>query len=157
MKRILTALTLYLSFAFSNMALSEAFDATGKPLNVDHVAVYLSDNAQDGCWTNLGETKKYAEDKLLLKNYKLYDESAPKYYDRHYILNVFVSAWRPYDNGACVGVIDVHFGTTTQIEDVEHRAMYAQEWTHNIFKANLNSNVLDKVKSLIESLPRNGI
>ena len=114
MKRILTALTLSLIFASSKISFSAVFDETGKPLNVDHVAVSLSDNAQGGCWTNLGETKKYAEDKLSLKNYKIYDGSGPKYYDRHYILSVFVSAWRPYDNYQCVGVIDVIFGTTTQ-------------------------------------------
>ena len=38
------------------------------------VAVLISDSATGGCWTNLIESKKYAEDKLTLSGVNVVDE-----------------------------------------------------------------------------------
>ncbi|WP_170482589.1 hypothetical protein [Ruegeria arenilitoris] len=34
------------------------------PKNLETVSVVIEDEAKDGCWTNIGEARTYAEDKL---------------------------------------------------------------------------------------------
>ena len=41
---------------------------------IGEINVIIGDNASGGCWTNLGEAKKYAEDKLTLAGAKLVDK-----------------------------------------------------------------------------------
>jgi len=55
------------------MTASYAFQVVKQftPSNVDSVAVSINDGADDGCWTNLVEAKRYAEDKLELAGFKV--------------------------------------------------------------------------------------
>ena len=39
------------------------------------VVVAIFDEARGGCWTNIGEAKRYAEDKLMLKGAKIVKEA----------------------------------------------------------------------------------
>ena len=69
MRTILTTLCLL----FASMTASYAFQVVKQftPSNVDSVAVSINDGADDGCWTNLVEAKRYAEDKLELTGFKV--------------------------------------------------------------------------------------
>lgn len=66
-KTILTAVCLL----FASMTASYSFDMSEQvtPSKIDSIAVYINDGAKDGCWTNLGEAKRYAEDKLELAGF----------------------------------------------------------------------------------------
>ena len=64
--------TLFIS-AFSSV--THAFVAEGvSPTKLGNFEVFLIDNADDGCWTNLGEDKTYAADKLGILGYKVLPE-----------------------------------------------------------------------------------
>ena len=67
MKTILTALSLLIA----SMTASHSFEVSKQvtPSKIDSVAVAINDGANDGCWTNLGEAKRYAEDKLELAGF----------------------------------------------------------------------------------------
>ena len=42
------------------------------PSNVDTINVKIIDDAKEGCWTNISEVKRYAEDKLELAGHNVY-------------------------------------------------------------------------------------
>lgn len=60
--------------------------ATISPASFTNVSVRLADDARNGCWTNLGEVKTYAEDKLTLKGFTVvpHDENRPRSPDQPY-------------------------------------------------------------------------
>lgn len=65
------------------------------PANVSQITVNIDDQASDGCWTNLGEVKRYAEDKLELVGFMVSRNKFEGFVDdREYILNVMVNAKR---------------------------------------------------------------
>ena len=75
------------------------------PANVSLITVTIDDQAKDGCWTNIGEVKRYTEDKLELVDFKVSREKFNTYKDKnHYLLGVKVISNR---NGVkCYGVIE---------------------------------------------------
>ena len=76
------------------------------PANVSLITVTIDDQAKDGCWTNIGEVKRYTEDKLELVDFKVSREKFNTYKDKnHYLLGVKVNANR--NGGKCYGVIDL--------------------------------------------------
>ena len=70
MKTILTAVCLLLT----SMTASYSFGIVKQftPNNVKSIRVNINDGASDGCWTNLMEVKRYAEDKLELVGYRIW-------------------------------------------------------------------------------------
>ena len=77
------------------------------PSNVSLITVNIDDQANDGCWTNIGEVKRYTEDKLELAGFKVSRNKFKNYIDnRHFILNIHVNATRGVST--CFG--DIRFG-----------------------------------------------
>jgi len=75
------------------------------PSNVSLITVTVDDEANDGCWTNIGEVKRYTEDKLELVGFKVSREKFNTYKDKnHYLLGVKVISNR--NGGKCYGVIE---------------------------------------------------
>ena len=60
MKKILLTVFLLMLTTQASAWVSKGF----VPKNVSQITVNISDQANDGCWTNIGEVKRYAEDKL---------------------------------------------------------------------------------------------
>lgn len=69
-KELLTAL------AFSGFASTSAVGQEGEIYKVGLSPTFVSimDGAEDGCWTNIGETKTYAEDQLELAGIRVVDD-----------------------------------------------------------------------------------
>jgi len=69
------------------------------------VVVAIYDEARGGCWTNIGEAKSYAEDKLMLKGAKVV-----KYMDdAQLVLNILVKTF-PYLEqlpSNCIGTLEI--------------------------------------------------
>jgi hypothetical protein len=87
------------------------------PSNVSLITVVIEDNANDGCWTNIGEVKRYTEDKLELAGFKVSREKFESYEDeKHYLLGVTVTSSR---NGAkCYGGIQLYMFTGSWANNV---------------------------------------
>ena len=59
------------------------------PSNVSLITVDIHDQANDGCWTKIGEVKRCAEDKLKLPGFKVSGEKFEDYEDKQHFLFVF--------------------------------------------------------------------
>jgi hypothetical protein len=87
------------------------------PSNVSLITVNIDDQANDGCWTNIGEVKRYTEDKLELAGFKVSREKFESYEDeKHYLLAVTVNSSR---NGSkCYGSIQLYIFKGTWVNNV---------------------------------------
>ena len=150
--RIAMILVFYL-FAFPCLAeINKAFHLS----STESVFVDLYDDAKNGCWTNLRETREYAEEKLRAKGANIIQEQT--YLEDHYIFAVGVMAYRT-GTGNCVAAIDVDLKTiaflkNTNGDDVFHFASVGSRGYIISGYNKANSNVLDTVKSFIDELKR---
>ncbi|MDC0095791.1 hypothetical protein OAI58_05855 [Amylibacter sp.] len=103
MKKLLLTASLLMLTTQASAWVSKGF----VPANVYKVNVLINDSASDGCWTNIGEVKRYAEDKLELAGFNVSREKFQWYEnDRHYTLSVMVNSSR--NVSTCFG--DIGFG-----------------------------------------------
>jgi hypothetical protein len=110
MKKLLLTASLLMLTTQASAWVSKGF----VPANVYKVNVLIADSASDGCWTNIGEVKRYAEDKLELAGFNVSREKFQWYEnDRHYTLSVMVSSSR--NVSTCFG--DIGFGIAKFIKD----------------------------------------
>ena len=121
------------------------------------VRVELLDDAKDGCWTNLRETREYAEEKLRSKGANIVPEFI--YGDHNYQFTVNVVAGRLKNNNKCIANIQLVLKTMVDLKNssgdyVMHFADVHQH-EHLITGYNkVNNNVLDYVKVFIDELKR---
>lgn len=116
--------------------------ATISPESFTDISVRLADDARNGCWTNLGEVKTYAEDKLALKGFTVvpHDDDRPRNPDQA-VFNVHVLSGRAGNNG-CFGVITVDLMSMMIWNDfVSFNGPIGVE-TNNIFAQAENANIL---------------
>ena len=109
------------------------------PANVSLVSVVIYDNAGDGCWTNIGEVKRYAEDKLELAGFKVSREKFQYYEDhKHYTLNISMRSKRAVS--ACFG--DVKLQIVKYIQENNMEGMYLVGQYSSNFTGAENANKL---------------
>ena len=115
--------------------------------NIKQVEVILEDNATNACWTNLKESREYAEEKLRGLGATLYDNEE-KYFEHYYALTINVQSKR-LDFGLCFGAISISLKTGTEINDVFHFAV--QEHVMSSFTGSQNANtiVIDQIQSFL--------
>ena len=150
MKTILTTLCLLIA----SMTASNANDIAPQftPKNIMNVAVVLTDNATDGCWTNLGETKRYAEDKLELSGFtvkKIGDE------DIHYLMNITVNSKRQVF--PCFGFVNIEIFRPHLIDGVSGIFVVGEGGlTFNTGGSGDNANllVLKRLHQFFDELPK---
>jgi hypothetical protein len=114
------------------------------PDNFGPMEVFIDDMATNGCWTNIGEVRTYAEDKLAEAGFEVVDSSAGKFIIRVYS--------QRSGNDLCYGSIETSLGLA-----IHHNGMYSGLQVGNegtIFSnfANANTLTLDMVKEQIEQL-----
>lgn len=86
-------------------------DTLWKPSDYNRVWVTVSDNVKNGCWTNIGEFRQYAEDQLYLAGFEVVDEpkvekDVPSPLLEEGTLSLFVSAkGSRWSDGTCVGAL----------------------------------------------------
>ena len=116
------------------------------------VAVLISDSATGGCWTNLIESKKYAEDKLTLSGVNVVDEKiVPFATEKSYTFQIFVQALRW--NNFCFGQIRISMLTYTYIDERFHQALiYDGAYTATAMPTNLNNDVLEVLGRAFKTL-----
>lgn len=107
------------------------------PANVSQITVIIDDNATDGCWTNIGEVKRYAEDKLELAGFKVLREKYERAVDdRHYIFNVVVNSKR----GAVTCFGDMQFSIFKFIQNNNMLGMFLVGFYSQNFTGAENAN-----------------
>ena len=129
---------------------SQAMAGTAQNYNrnlIQDVYVVTADSAKGGCWTNLKNSREYAEEKLRSKGIKTRSEPGAEY-----ILKIFVLAFRD-KTGWCVGTVQTSLETLALVDDtmpvsatVGKRSILLQA------KDNLNNEVLDTISKLISDL-----
>ena len=157
MHRVLRFVLLFTLLAPSWAWAAQIFDPTGKPLGSENVFLTLNDGVQHGCWTNIGEVKTYAKDKLELKGYnvKEYVEGrSPASPSLDYYFVIRAMGWRPTE-AWCVGSFDIVLYTPILIRGIRHAAQIGQFSDTTIYPENMNTEILDAVSTFVSKLPRN--
>jgi hypothetical protein len=157
MHRVLRFVLLFTLLAPSWAWAAQIFDPTGKPLGSENVFLTLNDGVQHGCWTNIGEVKTYAKDKLELKGYnvKEYVEGrSPASPSLDYYFVIRAMGWRPTE-AWCVGSFDIVLYTPILIRGIRHAAQIGQFSDTTIYPENMNTEILDAVGTFVSKLPRN--
>ena len=90
--------------------------------NLKYIEVLIDDKAKDGCWTNLRESREYAEEKLRSVGATLYN-GQEKIFGEYYILSLQVRSQRNKNLPICYGSIEVQLMTGSSINGFLHYSM----------------------------------
>ena len=105
MRSILIALLM----TFATQAGAWIYDDNFALRNTMQMAVSIRDSARGGCWTNLRESREYAEEKLRISGAKVRDKTdfKPNASLGSYYFEIYVHARRENKNGTggCQGTI----------------------------------------------------
>ena len=110
MKKLLIAVMFVL---FGSQASASVFKDF-VPANISKIHIEIVDRATEGCWTNIGEVKRYAEDKLRLAGFNVPEGNFEGYDDiKHYVFVISITAQR--NGGLCFGAIDLNIQRATSL------------------------------------------
>ena len=147
MKKLFVAVLFVLFGSQASAWVSKGF----VPPNVSKVNVGMNDDAQGGCWTNIGEVKRYTEDKLELAGFTVQRDRFEYYDDRnHFVLGVGVTAKR--NNDRCYGEISMYI-MKQAIENNVHAKFIVGEYG-SIFTGydNVNQYILELVGGFMKEV-----
>lgn len=133
MKKLFVAILFVLFGSQASAFVSKDF----KPSNVSQIHIIINDLANDGCWTNISEVKRYAEDKLELVGFKvLRDKYEGSVDDRHFVFNVVVNSKR----GAVTCFGDIQFSIVKYIQNNNMGGMFLVGQYGSNFTGSDNAN-----------------
>ena len=115
--------------------------------NIKQVEVILEDNATNACWTNLKESREYAEEKLRGLGATLYDNEE-KFFGHYYALTINVQSKR-LDVGLCFGAISISLKTGIKINDTFHFGVLDTVMSSFTGSQNANNMVIDNIQSFL--------
>ena len=115
--------------------------------NIKSIEVVLEDDAaDDACWTNLTETREYAEEKIRMAGGTLYVESEySKRWKDDYDLHITVKSHR-LSNEKCFGFVQVDLRTVARINEVLHTAIARGGYMYFTNSANANNQVIETLQ-----------
>lgn len=148
MRTILTTLCLL----FASMTASYAFQVVKQftPSNVDSVAVSIADGADNGCWTNLGEVKRYAEDKLELAGFTL-RSTKDSWTPKGYLMTITVTSSRGYSG--CFGSVAFQIYQPNWVEGMYGHLEVGKGGSVFTGQENANQLVLNYTRMFFDELP----
>lgn len=138
---------------FASPCFCEAIDSNFKLSATKSVAVVLLDDAKDGCWTNLRETREYAEEKLRSKGAKVVPEEG--YLPNSYSFLINVLSYRT--TSGCAASIGVTLETPSLVKNsngdtIIHFGIASRDGTLITGYDKANNEVLNVVKRVIDKL-----
>jgi len=118
------------------------------------IRVFLDDNASGACWTNLRETREYAEEKVRMLGGKIDDFDLPLASERRYELNIFVHLQRYFvdDTGPCYGNVRIALKTFAQIDTFFHSSEIAHFTAVLLDPNNLNEEAIKAISIFFSGL-----
>lgn len=124
------------------------------PANVSKIHVDIVDHAKEGCWTNIGEVKRYTEDKLRLAGFNVPMDNFDGYEDKqHYVFVITITSQR--NAGLCFGVIEIDITRATSLDSII--GMFSLGGGSSIFSGmqNVNRSALEIVGNFMEQAAEN--
>ena len=147
MKKLLSAvMVLFSTQAFAEEYSFDPFIDDGFSIKGQKVVVGIYDEAKDGCWTNLGEVKRYAEDKLMLKGANVvYDMD-----DANLVLNILVKtiSIQEFPNN-CIGQVEINLQKGVRNKGFKWLATMAESGVLFVDQKPINVQLLDEINSHI--------
>ena len=125
---------------------TSADEMTYRDLKNLKVNVLLADSAKGACWTNLTESREYAEEKLRSAGATVVlPTSVPDY-----VLRLNVMSRRNKAFKLCYGSIRVELLTPTMVNGRNHEALAI--YNHAIFmgRQNVNTDVVESIQNLFD-------
>ena len=150
MKTILTAVCLLIASMTASYSMEVSKKVT--PSKIDSIAVYINDGAKQGCWTNLGEAKRYAEDKLELAGFTV-RSSNDKWTPKGYALEIIINSRRT-NYSECYGYISLSLYQPNWIDGVYGGFEVGSGGGIFLGYENANQNVLDFIQKFIDAFPK---
>ncbi len=117
--------------------------------------VKIIDEASDGCWTNIKEAKRYAEDQFELAGFPV-DREMNEITDLNEAEIVIWLTGKRRDNGICFGSYSASVNTPLHFEEIDKYyiarvgAGASADYLNN---ENANTAVLNAIKEFAESWP----
>ena len=139
MKKLFAAISILLTTSTGVYALNQEFTK-----NMKQVEVLLQDDAKNACWTNLTESREYAEEKLRGLGATLY-KGEDKYYGQYYALIIYVQSQRS-SAGKCFGAVEISLETGTEINNSFHHAVHRSTlWAFTGYEK-VNAGVIEQIQ-----------
>jgi len=121
--------------------------------NLKHIEVVLSDRAKNACWTNLSESRQYAEEKLRSAGATLFSpDTDEKYYGEYYAFIIDVASRRSKTMALCYGSIVIKIATPVSISGNDHDATAQSYQAIFTGKQNVNVAVIESIQTFLEKL-----
>jgi hypothetical protein len=139
------ACTTFFAVHFASVSHSQFYANGANPTTVRSISVDLADDAKEGCWTNLVEAKRYAEDKMVLRGYNV----VPSGGDYEFVVSV--TAFRT-SQGDCVGSVGVQIYASSQREEIFGFHEIGDSGGVAIVGTNVNNFVLEIIQSITEKM-----
>ena len=117
--------------------------------NMKQVEVLLDDQASNACWTNLTESREYAEEKLRGFGATLY-KGEDKYYGEHYSLIIRVISQR-IKGARCFGAIEISLETGTEFHEKFHFAVFKSTLWPFTYYENVNKAVIEQIQNFFKA------
>ena len=139
-------LTILVAFLVTISTQASTQEMTYSDLKNLKVNVLLHDSAKDACWTNLTESREYAEEKLRSAGATVVlPTSVPDY-----VLRLNVMSRRNKAFKLCYGSIRVELLTPTMVNGRNHEALAI--YNHAIFmgRQNVNTDVVESIQNLFD-------
>ncbi|MDB4249357.1 hypothetical protein N9854_07040 [Amylibacter sp.] len=112
------------------------------------VVVGIYDEATGGCWTNLGEVKRYAEDKLMLKGADVVNDMD----DANLVLNILVKTIdiKEFPNN-CIGKVEINLQKGVRSKGFKWMATMADSGVLFVDQKPINITLLEKINDHLAS------
>ena len=135
----------FISFVAANLANALDYFTTSDFSKLPSIEVVLDDKASDACWTNLTESREYAEEKVLMAGSKPFT-SEERYWGRDYLLIIMVNSSRNEALGLCYGDIEIDLITGAKHNGFIHEASLFNLNRPFMGYENVNRAVIDAIQ-----------
>jgi hypothetical protein len=125
---------------------TSADEMTYRDLKNLKVNVLLADSAKGACWTNLTESREYAEEKLRSAGATVVlPPSVPDY-----VLRLNVMSRRNKAFKLCYGSIRVELLTPTMVNGRNHEALAIYNYAIFMGRQNVNTDVVESIQNFFD-------
>ena len=139
-------LTILVAFLMTVSTQASTQDMTYSDLKNLKVNVLLADSAKGACWTNLTESREYAEEKLRSAGATVVlPPSVPDY-----VLRLNVMSRRNKAFKLCYGSIRVELLTPTMVNGRNHEALAIYSYAIFMGRQNVNTDVIERIQSFFD-------
>lgn len=115
---------------------------------IDQISVHLIDRTEGLCWTNLRESREYAEEKLGIVGYNVTSDIERS--SREYRFEIEVAAFR--SDNQCVGHYTVNIGTANKLDGLVGMHLIGTTSGYGVNPENFNEWVLELIARMVDSM-----